>query len=105
MESRPNQFSIESIKYLMGYKLRDFMFPFFVAIAGSPSSTPVMESMGILGADLTFARLRQAVEVLGGLSKNEQSEWQLQWQALKELTALRNLLKFASSDAVPSSSG
>jgi glutamyl-tRNA synthetase len=67
----------------MGYKLRDFMFPFFVAIAGSPSSTPVMESMGILGADLTFARLRHAVEVLGGLSKNEQSEWQLQWKSLK----------------------
>jgi glutamyl-tRNA synthetase len=69
----------------MGYKLRDFMFPFFVAIAGSPSSTPVMESMGILGADLTFARLRQAVEVLGGLSKNEQSEWQKHWLSLKSV--------------------
>jgi glutamyl-tRNA synthetase len=43
--------------------------------------------MGILGADLTFARLRQSIEVLGGLSKNEQSEWKLQWQALKVLTA------------------
>jgi glutamyl-tRNA synthetase len=69
----------------MGYKLRDFMFPFFVAIAGSPSSTPVMESMGILGADLTFARLRQSVEVLGGLSKNEQSEWQKHWLSLKSV--------------------
>lgn len=74
---------LSQLSTAMGYKLRDFMFPFFVAIAGSPSSTPVMESMGILGADLTFARLRQAVEVLGGLSKNEQSEWQLQWKALK----------------------
>ena len=74
---------LSQLSTAMGYKLRDFMFPFFVAIAGSPSSTPVMESMGILGADLTFARLRQAVEVLGGLSKHEQSEWQLQWKALK----------------------
>lgn len=74
---------LSQLSTAMGYKLRDFMFPFFVAIAGSPSSTPVMESMGILGADLTFARLRQAVEVLGGLSKNEQSEWQLQWKSLK----------------------
>jgi glutamyl-tRNA synthetase len=44
-----------------------------------------MESMGILGADLTFARLRQAVEVLGGLSKNEQSEWQKHWLSLKSV--------------------
>ena len=42
--------------------------------------------MCILVTDLTFARLRQSIEILGGLSKNEQSEWKLQWQALKELT-------------------
>lgn len=76
---------LSQLSTAMGYKLRDFMFPFFVAIAGSPSSTPVMESMGILGADLTFARLRQSVEVLGGLSKNEQSEWQKHWLLLKSV--------------------
>ncbi|MCB1658714.1 MAG: glutamate--tRNA ligase [Pseudomonadales bacterium] len=76
---------LSQLSSAMGYKLRDFMFPFFVAIAGSPSSTPVMESMGILGADITFARLRQAVEILGGLSKNEQSEWQKHWLSLKSV--------------------
>ncbi|PTQ88168.1 glutamate--tRNA ligase [Agitococcus lubricus] len=76
---------LSQLSTALGYKLRDFMFPFFVAIAGSPSSTPVMESMGILGADLTFARLRQAVDILGGLSKNEQSEWQKHWQSLKSV--------------------
>jgi glutamyl-tRNA synthetase len=60
----------------MEIKLRDFMPSFFIAIAGSSSSTPVMESMATLGADLTYARLRQAVEVLGGVSKKETSEWQ-----------------------------
>ncbi len=60
----------------MGIKLRDFMPAFFVAIAGSTSSTPVMESMVILGADLTYARLRAALEVLGGVSKNETKAWQ-----------------------------
>lgn len=60
----------------MGIKLRDFMPTFFVAIAGSTSSTPVMESMAIMGADLTFARLRAALEVLGGVSKKETSAWQ-----------------------------
>lgn len=60
----------------MGIKLRDFMPTFFIAIAGSTSSTPVMESMAIMGADLTFARLRAALEVLGGVSKKETSAWQ-----------------------------
>lgn len=68
---------------LMGYKLRDFMFPFFVAISGSASSTPVMESMAILGADLVRMRLRRAVEVLGALSKSEAKEWEKQWKALR----------------------
>ncbi|HNL80932.1 MAG TPA: glutamate--tRNA ligase [Agitococcus sp.] len=76
---------LSQLSAALGYKLRDFMFPFFVAIAGSPSSTPVMESMGILGADLTFARLRHAIDILGGLSKNEQSEWQKHWSSLKNV--------------------
>ncbi|BBI69736.1 hypothetical protein PKHYL_39270 [Psychrobacter sp. KH172YL61] len=50
-------------------KMRDFMAPFFIAIAGSTSSTPVMNSMAIIGADMTLTRLRHAVDVLGGLGK------------------------------------
>ena len=60
----------------MDIKLRDFMPAFFVAIAGSTSSTPVMESMAILGADLSYARLRAALNLLGGVSKNETKAWQ-----------------------------
>lgn len=52
-------------------KLKDFMQPFFVAIAGSTSSTPVMNSMYVIGADMTLARLRHACEVLGGLGKKK----------------------------------
>ena len=60
----------------MEIKLRDFMPAFFIAIAGSTSSTPVMESMAILGADLSYARLRAAINLLGGVSKNENKAWQ-----------------------------
>ncbi len=60
----------------MGIKLRDFMPAFFIAIAGSTQSTPVMQSMVTLGADLTYARLRHALTVLGGVSKKESSDWQ-----------------------------
>lgn len=65
----------------LGYKLRDFMFPFFVAIAGTASSTPVMESMNILGPDMTRMRIRHALKMLGGVSKQESEEWEAAWQA------------------------
>lgn len=57
-------------------KLRDFMPAFFVAIAGQKNSTPVMQSMVLIGADLTLARLRAAIEVLGGVSKKQAKAWQ-----------------------------
>ncbi len=47
-----------------GIKLRDFLRPFYVAIAGSAQSTPLFDSMEILGKDLCRARLRKALEVM-----------------------------------------
>ena len=55
----------------LGIKLRDFMAPFFVSMAGTPSAPPVMEAMAIMGPDMTRARLREALAALGGVSKNE----------------------------------
>lgn len=45
-------------------KLRDFLRPFYVAIAGTPTSTPLFDSMEILGRDLCRARVRRALEVV-----------------------------------------
>lgn len=52
-------------------KLKDFMQPFFVAIAGSTSGTPIMNAMYVIGADMTLARLRHACEMLGGFGKKK----------------------------------
>lgn len=52
-------------------KLKDFMQPFFVAIAGSTSGTPIMNAMYVIGADMSLARLRHACEVLGGFGKKK----------------------------------
>ncbi len=71
---------LSRVSTALGFKLRDFMFPFFVAIAGSASSTPVMESMNILGPDMTRSRLRYAIGVLGGVSKQEAKEWEKAWR-------------------------
>lgn len=50
-------------------KIKDFFGPLFVAIAGTTASVSVIDSMSILGPDLSRARLRHAIEVLGGLGK------------------------------------
>ena len=62
---------IKGLAKAMGIKLGDFNQPIFVAIAGTPNSWSVMESMEILGPDMTRARLRHSVEILGGVSKKE----------------------------------
>ena len=67
----------------MEIKLRDFMPTFFIAIAGSTSSTPVMQSMVTIGPDLTFARLRHALEIVGGPSKKEAKVWEKLNESLK----------------------
>mgnify|MGYP002134257637 FL=1 len=76
----------------MEIKLRDFMPAFFIAIAGSTSSTPVMQSMVTIGPDLTFARLRHALEIVGGPSKKEAKVWE----------KLNESLKLPKNDAVDS---
>ncbi len=67
----------------MEIKLRDFMPAFFIAIAGSTSSTPVMQSMVTIGPDLTFARLRRALEIVGAPSKKELKVWEKLNESLK----------------------
>ena len=67
----------------MGVKLRDFMPAFFIAIAGSTASTPVMQTMVTIGPDLTFARLRHALEVVGSPSKKEVKAWEKLNESLK----------------------
>ncbi len=65
---------LQRLSAFLGIKMRDFMAPFFVSMAGSPSAPPVMEAMAIMGPDMTRARLREAIAVLGGVSKKEAKE-------------------------------
>ncbi|MBL4606303.1 MAG: glutamate--tRNA ligase [Pseudomonadales bacterium] len=63
--------TISQLAEEMGLKLRNFMPPIFMAITGKSSATPLMDSMAILGPDMTRARLRHALGVVGGVSKKE----------------------------------
>ncbi|MDR5859379.1 glutamate--tRNA ligase [Halomonas eurihalina] len=63
-------------------KMKDFLAPVFIAVTGSSSSTSVMDAMAILGSDMTRARLRHAIEVLGGVSKKQAKRFEKEFREL-----------------------
>lgn len=62
-------------------RMKDFMPPLFIAIAGTTASVSVVDSMEILGPDISRARLRHAVEVLGGVGKKRLKKLEKRYQA------------------------
>ncbi|MCP3686193.1 MAG: glutamate--tRNA ligase, partial [bacterium] len=73
---------LKQLAEAMGFKIRDFLFPLFIAVAGTNQTVSVMDSMAILGPDMTRARLRHAVNVLGGPSKKEAKRWEKEYREL-----------------------
>ncbi|WP_447928416.1 glutamate--tRNA ligase [Vreelandella sp. EE27] len=63
-------------------KMKAFLAPVFIAITGTSASTSVMDAMAILGSDVTRARLRHAIEVLGGVSKKQAKRFEKEFRAL-----------------------
>ena len=73
--NRDNIFkALESVADAMNIKLKPFLVPLFIAITGSTASISVMDSMNLLGADMSRARLRHAIELLGGVGKNKSNK-------------------------------
>ena len=66
----------------MELKFRDLLFPLFIAVMGSAASSSVLTGMEILGPDLSRARLRRGVALLGGVSKKDAKRWAKDYQAL-----------------------
>lgn len=46
-------------------KIRDFLFPLFIAVSGRTVALPLFDSMVFLGPDITRIRIREALGVLG----------------------------------------
>ena len=63
-------------------KVKDLLAPLFVAIAGSSASFSVVDSMELLGPDMSRARIRHAVDVLGGVSKKAAKRLEREYQQL-----------------------
>ena len=66
----------------MELKFRDFLFPLFIATSGRAVSLPLFDSWMFLGADLSRARLRSALELIGA-SKKERKRLDKEYQAIK----------------------
>ena len=75
---------LKGIADAKGIKVKDFLAPLFVAIAGSGASFSVVDSMEMLGPDMSRARIRHAIEVLGGVSKKALKRLEKDYQKLSE---------------------
>jgi glutamyl-tRNA synthetase len=75
---------LKGIADALEVKVKDFLAPLFVAIAGSSASFSVVDSMEMLGPDMSRARIRHAIEVLGGVSKKASKRLEKDYQNLRE---------------------
>lgn len=71
----------------MELKIRDFLAPLFIAIAGTSASISVVDSMHMLGSDLSRARIRHAIDMLGGISKKQMKELEKSYARLSSPSA------------------
>lgn len=73
---------LQELAQTLDLKIRDFLFPLFVAISGKPVSVSVIESISILGLDISRARIRHAIEILGGISKKQAKQLEKDFRAM-----------------------
>ncbi|RCU49426.1 glutamate--tRNA ligase [Corallincola holothuriorum] len=74
--------ALKSLARAMDIKMKEFMAPIFISIAGTTATFSVVDAMAILGPDLSRARLRQASQTVGSPSKKEAKRWQKEFDAL-----------------------
>jgi glutamyl-tRNA synthetase len=67
----------------MDLKIRDFLLPLFIAISGRTVSLPLFDSMVFLGPDVTRARIRDALAVVG-VSKKQGKRLEKQYREYQE---------------------
>ena len=81
---RDNIFNaLKAVADAMEIKLKLFLAPLFIAIAGSSASISVIDSMNLLGADMSRARLRHAINLLGGVGKKKLKKMEKTYQGLE----------------------
>ena len=83
---RDNIFNaLKAVADAMEIKLKLFLAPLFIAMAGSSASISVIDSMNLLGADMSRARLRHAINLLGGVGKKKLKKMEKTYQGLEAI--------------------
>jgi glutamyl-tRNA synthetase len=75
---------VKTIAAAADIKMKDFLLPFFIAVSGSAASISVFDAMILLGPDMTRARIRHAIEVLGGVSKKAMKRLEKAYREIEE---------------------
>jgi glutamyl-tRNA synthetase len=75
---------LKALADALDVKVKDFLAPLFIAIAGSSASFSVVDSMELLGPDMSRARIRHAISVLGGVSKKAMKKLEKSYRVLDE---------------------
>ena len=74
--------ALQALAAGMEIKMRDLLRPLFIAIAGRAVALPLFDSLAFLGRDLARARLRSALEALGGVGKKEARRLEKDYRSL-----------------------
>ncbi|MCL6414666.1 glutamate--tRNA ligase [Aestuariirhabdus sp. Z084] len=74
---------LKALAKAMDVKMGGFMPPIFLSIAGTTSTFSIVDAMQMLGPDLSRARVRYALNLLGSASKKEAKRWDKEYRALE----------------------
>ncbi|CDZ16390.1 Glutamyl-tRNA synthetase [Candidatus Johnevansia muelleri] len=85
-------FSVKSISEYFKIKLKILLCPIFIAITGSLISTSVIDSILIIGYDITIARLSNAIKIMGNISINKYKKFKTEFNSVffKQLNIWEN---------------
>jgi glutamyl-tRNA synthetase len=81
--SKALQAELKQLAEAMDMKIRELLSPLFIAISGRSVSPPLFDSMAILGPDMTRARVRHALNTLGGVSKKQAKRLDSEYRTLQ----------------------
>ncbi|GLS27401.1 glutamate--tRNA ligase [Marinibactrum halimedae] len=77
--------TLKSLADNMEIKIKDFLAPMFIAVSGTTASFSVMDSMELLGPDMTRARLRHALNTVAGeIGKKQLKKLEKEFSCLTE---------------------
>ena len=82
------QAALSALAGHIGLKIKGFLPPLFLAIAGNRVSLPLFDSIMLLGKDVSLVRLSNALSSLGGCSKKELKVLEKEWHLLNAIQAL-----------------